>query len=63
MSRKHNPLGPGGTWKTGQRVPRDGDYENQYGQLVRFDAGTTFPPRVGRKSGGEVAYWTIRPAA
>ena len=53
---RHNPMGPNGSWKTGQRVPRDGWYRNQYGQIVHFERSTTFPPRVGRPGGG-VAYW------
>lgn len=63
MRRQHRPLGPNGSWKTGQRVPGDGAYRNQFGQIVHFDAGTTFPPRVGHKSGGEVAFWMVYEAA
>ncbi len=63
MRRKHSPLGPDGSWKTGQRVPSNGYYRNQFGQIVHFDAGTTFPPRVGHQSGGKVAFWTYYVAA
>lgn len=56
MNRTNNrPLGPAGTWKTGQRVPFSGDYVDQYGQVNRFEAHTTFPPVVARK-GGECAF-------
>lgn len=51
---KHNPLGPGGTWKTGQRVPSGGPWVDQYGEIDNFVSGTTFPPCIGRK--GECAY-------
>ena len=51
---KHTPLGPGGTWKTGQRVPTAGQWVDQFGEVDNFTAGTTFPPCIGRK--GECAY-------
>jgi len=60
MTRKHSPLGPNDSWKTGQRVPSTGNYRNQYGQVVRFDIGTTFPPCVGRDYGGAVAFWVLQ---
>lgn len=49
-----NPLGPGGTWKTGQRVPVSGIYADQYGVVSRHEQHATFPPCISRK--GEVAY-------
>lgn len=52
--RKHHPRGPGGTWKTGQRVPRAGYWADQYRVIAWFDAGSTFPPCIGRK--GECAF-------
>lgn len=54
MSYRHTPLGPGGTWKTGQRVPRDGHYTDQYGVTTWHEKGGTFPPCIGRK--GQCAY-------
>lgn len=51
---KHYPLGPDGSWKTGQRVPVEGDWTDQYGDVSRFDKGTTFPPCIDRK--GECAF-------
>lgn len=57
MATRHNPKGPGGTWITGQRVPADGWYRDQYGVVVFFEKKSTFPPRVGFKTGGGVAYW------
>ncbi len=56
MSRSSGrPLGPDNTFKTGQRVPFDGYWVDQYGQVNRFEAHTTFPPVVARK-GGECAF-------
>lgn len=52
--QKHLPLGPDGTWKTGQRVPFTGHWSDQYGDVVRFEVGTTFPPCIDRK--GECAF-------
>ncbi len=51
---KRRPLGPNGSYKTGQRVPVTGSWADQYGQLATFYAGTTFPPCIGRK--GECAF-------
>jgi hypothetical protein len=50
----HRPLGPDDSWKTGQRVPWDGFWADQYGDVSRFTAGHTFPPCIDRK--GECAY-------
>lgn len=50
----NRPLGPGGTWKTGQRVPQAGHYTDQYGVVTTHYEGGTFPPCVGRK--GECAF-------
>lgn len=64
MTKKstHVPLGPGDTWKTGQRVPFAGDWADQYGDVTRFEDGHTFPPCIGRK--GECAYrFLVQPAA
>lgn len=55
MGRSDRPLGPEGTWKTGQRVPSSGLWTDQYGQVNRFEVHSTFPPVVARK-GGECAY-------
>lgn len=54
MHGRHGPLGPNGSWKTGQRVPRDGHYVDQYGVTTWHERGATFPPCIGRK--GECAY-------
>lgn len=54
MSRVHTPAGPDGQWKTGQRVPDDGDYYDQYGVVTHHERGATFPPCIDRK--GECAY-------
>lgn len=51
---KHEPLGPNGTWKTGQRVPSTGLYVDQHNVVTTHEAGATFPPCIGRK--GEAAY-------
>lgn len=62
MNPTHRPKGPHGTWKTGQRVPSTGFYRDQYGTVTHHDAGTTFPPCLGRK--GECAFRRpVRPAA
>ena len=45
--------GTGNTFKTGQRVPRTGNYTDQYGVTTFHMAHGTFPPCVGRK--GECA--------
>lgn len=50
----HMPQGPDGAWKTGQRVPFDGDWADQYGIVTRHERGATFPPCIDRK--GECAY-------
>jgi hypothetical protein len=46
------PLGPMGTWKTGQRVWESGSYSDQYGVITNHTAHSTFPPCVGRKGEG-----------
>lgn len=51
---RHVPLGPNGTWKTGQRVPFTSRYVDQYGVPSTHFVGDTFPPCVGRK--GVCAY-------
>ncbi|MER6130757.1 hypothetical protein [Streptomyces sp. NPDC001815] len=60
MKRRNEPKGPNGEWKTGQRVPENGDYEDQYGVSTFHEVGATFPPCIGRK--GECAYRTISQA-
>ena len=45
----HTPLGPDGSWKTGQRVPQEGLWSDQYGDVTRFERGHTFPPCIDRK--------------
>ena len=50
----HTPKGPKGSWKTGQRVPADGMYVDQYGFTSWHERNSTFPPCIGRK--GECAY-------
>jgi len=52
--QKRLPLGPDGSWKSGQRVPFDGMWADQYGQVTVHERGTTFPPCIYRK--GECAY-------
>lgn len=54
MISNHAPLGLGGRWKTGQRVPYTGDYADQFGVVSRHEVGATFPPCIGRK--GECAF-------
>lgn len=51
---KHFPQGPDGAWKTGQRVPFDGKWADQYGLVTFHERGATFPPCIDRK--GECAY-------
>jgi hypothetical protein len=51
---RNRPLGPNGTWKTGQRCPSTGNWRDQYGQVIAIERHDTFPPCVGRK--GECAY-------
>lgn len=55
-AKKHNPLGPNGSWKTGQRVPVTGVYVDQDGVVSEHDEHDTFPPCVGFGRKGEVAY-------
>jgi len=54
MITHHRPKGPNNTWKTGQRVPVDGDWADQYGLVSRHTKGGTFPPCLGRKKGDTV---------
>lgn len=49
----HQGKGPGGTYKTGQRVPTTGRWVDQHGVTSWHAAGATFPPCIGRK--GECA--------
>ena len=58
---KRYPLGPGGTFKTGQRVPVGGWWRDQYGDVIQIEAGNTFPPCIDRK--GECAYRSLLAAA
>lgn len=51
---KHFPQGPDGAWKTGQRVPFDGKWADQYGLITFHERGATFPPCIDRK--GVCAY-------
>lgn len=51
MSQRHRPLGPGGTWKNGQRVPVTGIYVDQYGHPSKHKQHGTFPPCSGRRGG------------
>jgi hypothetical protein len=54
MRGSARPKGHDGSWKTGQRVPVDGSWVDQYGVTTTHYAGGTFPPCIGRK--GECAY-------
>lgn len=53
-TRHSRPLGPGGTYKTGQRVPFAGYWTDQFGVTTFHESGTTFPPCIWRK--GTCAY-------
>ncbi|RIX30551.1 hypothetical protein D1781_03795 [Amnibacterium setariae] len=55
---RHQPLGPNGTWKTGQRVPFDGAWVDQYGTVSTHLRGDTFPPCIDRK--GECAFRLLK---
>ncbi len=50
--RRRGPLGPGETWKSGQRVERSGVYVDQYGVESLHLIHSTFPPCIGRKGEG-----------
>jgi hypothetical protein len=52
--KHHEPKGPDGLWKTGQRVPFAGFWTDQYGEVTHHEVGATFPPCIDRK--GECAY-------
>lgn len=55
MRRKRSnggPLGPGGTWKSGQRVEQSGIYADQFGVKSLHLIHSTFPPCIGRKGEG-----------
>lgn len=54
--KNHRAKGPGGTWKTGQRVPRNSQYVDQHGVISTHYEGDTFPPCVGFGRKGECAY-------
>ncbi|MEV2257997.1 hypothetical protein HFP69_17890 [Streptomyces sp. ARC12] len=60
MSKSNWPKGPNGEWKTGQRVPTTGSYEDQHGVTTFHEKGATFPPCIDRK--GECAYRTLSQA-
>lgn len=47
------PKGPDGAWKTGQRVPFDGYWADQYGAVTFHERRATFPPYIDRR--GECA--------
>ena len=51
MRAINRPLGPGGTWKTGQRVPESGNWQDQYGQVSWFNKYGTFICCIGRDEG------------
>lgn len=51
---QHRPLGPGGTYKTGQRVPFTAFWVDQFGTVTHYTAGTTFLSCHGRRR--ECAY-------
>ena len=58
----YRPLGPGETWKTGQRVPERGYWTDQYGDVTFFEEHHTFPPCIDRK--GKCAFRVlVEPAA
>lgn len=59
--RFHEPKGPDGAWKTGQRVPFTGAYVDQYGVVTNHEVGATFAPCIDRK--GECAYRHLIEAA
>lgn len=46
---RRRPLGPHGSWMTGQRAPVSGVWIDQFGDMAEFNAGHTFPPCTGRK--------------
>ncbi len=54
MRSHQQPLGPNGTFKTGQRVPAEGAWVDQFGTVTSHEEGATFPPCIGRK--GTCAY-------
>jgi hypothetical protein len=58
-TRSTTPKGPGGSWKTGQRVPYTGWWRNNFGQQCHFAQGATFPPRTGYNHSTKVgsAFW------
>lgn len=55
-TKRHLPLGPNGTWKTGQRVPTSGIYVDQYGLVSEHDEHDIFLFCVGFGRKGEVAF-------
>lgn len=61
MTVRREPLGAGGTWKTGQRVAQTGWYRDQHNVVSHHDKGATFPPCIGRK--GECAFRHLIKAA
>jgi hypothetical protein len=54
--KNHRPLGPGGSWKTGQRVPFTSSWVDQHGVMSLHYAGDTFPATVGFGGVSECAY-------
>lgn len=60
MRKKHRPLGPNGTWKTGQRCPQTGHWADQDGLINHFEVGDTFPPTcTGFDHKSKCAYRTL----
>lgn len=53
------PKGPDGSFKTGQRCPADGSWINSINQVIHLERGATFPPTVGRYTGGDSTFWKV----
>lgn len=54
----NKPIGPDGSYKTGQRVPSDGQWINTINQVITTFKGATFPPTVGN-TGGQTTFWKV----
>lgn len=58
--KPHSPLGPEGSWKTGQRNAEAGWYKDQFGRLVWLGwVGGVFPPTRDHHDRSVCGFWIL----